>query len=62
MAIINENMKDLPISCTHCLYSSIEIEWNDRYAYCCAMKERDIIDDELYCQNDKPSWCPLKEI
>lgn len=64
MVIINENMKELPISCGICMYSILEIEgvYYDKYHYCCAMPKRDIIDDDLYHFNDKPSWCPLKEV
>lgn len=62
MAIINENMKDLPLACKYCMYLCIEGVYYTHYYFCCAMPQRDIIDDDLYDLSDKPSWCPLKEV
>ena len=62
MAVINENMKELPVSCKHCLYSSIDGDYINHYSFCYAVPKRDVIDDDLYDNDGKPSWCPLKEV
>ena len=62
MAVINENMKQLPVCCKHCMYCSIKRDTFGHYHFCCAMPEREVIDYDLYNNNDKPSWCPLKEV
>ena len=59
MIVIN-NMKKLPKNCFECKFSNYEHDYIFMTgSYVCNLEHNYIICDE---HNQKPDWCPLKEV
>lgn len=48
----------MPANCCECIFESIDGNMADYYWYCCAVKDRPVIDDDIR-RTACMKWCPL---